>query len=293
MGSLSLPQRAMAGFTLIDNFSSYATGTPVDGQGDWRAEAHNFTAAGVSVDPLDASNHVLSIGAGGFTSGSLGHRETINTDPAVRIAQGTTGTVFFRLAWNTSQVDFSVGMTDVANPISDTLFNTFTQFESQFAVTFSPGNDKLSMRNGGSLVTLTTDVHPLEWYNVWLAIDNLTDKTKVYIQGGAFATQTQLSYLGTTSFGFRNGVASNDLITFFIATGRNTSNTPPAPTENIGPVYLDDLYVDTSGVNLTLPVPEPSSWALAAAAIIAWCPRLARQLGEKSGLTRRTKTHSR
>ncbi len=264
----SLGRQTRADFTLIDDFESYAAGSPISGQGAWLAEAAtNPVAAGVSIDPLNPGNRVLNIGDGGFIGGRLGHRETINTNPALRIAQGSTATLFFRLAWDSADVDLSVGMTDVANPISDVIFNSFTQFESQLAVTFAPGFDKLGVRDNSGLKVLTTDVQPLEWYNVWMVIDNAADTTQVYLQGGAFTDPTLLDSAGQTSFLFRNGVDNNDLITFFIATGRNTDNLPPNPTENIGPVYLDDLYIDTTGINLTNPVPEPAGLALGSMAL--------------------------
>jgi hypothetical protein len=279
-----LANSATAGFALIDDFESYTAGSAIDGQGYWRAEAGaNAIAAGVTTDPLSPSNRVMNIGAGGYPGGRLGHRETINTDPGLRILQGSTATLFFRVAWDTEQVDTSIGMTDVANPISDVIFNSFTQFESQLAFAFTPGSDQLAVRDGGNVRTLTTSVAPLNWYNVWMVINNITDTTQVFVQGGSFANQTQLAYLGSTSFLFRNGATNNNLLTFFIATGRNTSNQPPNPTENIGPVYVDDLYIDRAGINLLNPVPEPgvnvlcgsAALVLISVAIRRWRVRIA------------------
>ncbi len=270
------PATSWATFTLIDNFSSYSVGSAINGQGDWTAEAgNNPTAAGVAADPLDSSNRVLAIGAGGFTSGRLGHRETINTDPAVQMNNGTTATLFFRMAWDIKSVDLSIGMTDVANPISDTIFNSFTQFRSQLAASFTPGFDNLAVRDVNGVQKLTTDVSPLSWYNIWMVINNTTDTTQFYIQGSEFASQTLLTSQGNSSFTFRNGTTTNNLVTLFIATGRNLANFPPNPQENIGPVYLDDIYVDQSGQNLVNPVPEPGSFLLAmmAAALVTWMYR--------------------
>lgn len=259
-----VPNPCLGAFALIDNFNQYVSGTAISGQGDWTAEAgNNPVAAGVATDPLNPTNNVLAIGAGGFTSGRLGHRETINTDPAVKMNNGSTDTLFFRIAWNTAEVDLSIGMTDVANPISDTIFNSFTQFRSQFSVSFTPGFDHLAAVDPNGSHSLTTNVSSLTWYNMWMVINNTTDTTQYYIQGGQFATQTLLASQGKDSFAFRAGPTTNDLITLFIATGRNTSNTPPNPTENIGPVYIDDIYVDKSGQNLANPVPEPEGVLLA------------------------------
>lgn len=252
-----------AAFTLIDDFEGYAGGTAIHGQGFWRAETTTDSgAAGVAFDPLDSSNRVLVIGDGGFQGGRLGDRETANFNPALRIPQGSVATVFFRLAWARQQMDVSVGMTDVEDPLGDTVFNPFSQFESQLALVFLPGDDRLRIRDGGSLVNLTDQVMPLQWYNVWMVVDNAADTTDIFILGGEFTSITPLRVAGFP-YGFRNGTANNDLTTFFIATGRNTSNVPPAPTEHIGPLYLDDLYVDLGGRNLVNPIPEPRSACLA------------------------------
>lgn len=277
---------AYAAFTKIDDLESLTAGQPVDGQGDWHAEAGNlFEPAGVAIDPADPNNNVLRIGKGNFTGGRLGHRETINTDPNLVIHNGTTATLFFRLRYGDQQVDFSVGMSDVANPISDSIFNSFTQFESQLAFSFTPGADALMMRDGGSLTKLTDQVAKNTWYNFWMVIDNQSDTTQIYIQGGAFATQSLLSANGKDAFKFRNsggGPQSNDLLTFFIATGRNTDNVPPSPTENVGPMFVDDIYLDRSGVSLANPVPEPSALVLAIVGSVVLLARSVRSRGGRS-----------
>jgi len=276
MSFVFLAETAKADFVLIDDFDSYIQGTAIDGQGAWQAEAgNNPVAARVSVDPLAASNRALTIGDGGFVGGRLGHRETINTDARLRIPDGNQATLFFRIAWSSGEdIDLSAGMSDVANPITETLFNSFTQFESQAAFPFAAGFDNVGVRDADGLKSLSDNVGPLTWYSMWLAIDNAADTTQLFIQGGDFTNQTQLGTGGQSVFPFRNGIDNNDLITFFIATGRNTTAAPPSPTENIGPVYLDDIYIDTSGQNLVNPVPEPSTLllgivGLAAFAIIA------------------------
>jgi len=260
-------------FTKIDDLESLVPGQPVNGQGDWHSELVNqFEPAGVSLDPADASNNVLRIGQGNYSGGRLGHRETTNTNSNLVIPNGAVATLFFRTKYGAQQMDFSVGMTDVANPISDTIFNSFSQFESQIGFSFTPGADGLDISDAGTARELTTQISKDTWYNVWMVIDNLSDTTQVYMQGGAFATQTLLTAGAQDKFRFRNsgiGPQSNDLLTFFIATGRNTSNQPPRPTEHVGPAFVDDLYIDRSGVNLTNPIPEPSTGVLAAVGLSA------------------------
>lgn len=272
---LAVAPSAWAQFAIIDDFESYEVGSAIDGQSDWRAEAAtNAGASGVTEDPLDAANRVLRIGPGGYSGERVGNRETIFSNATTVVPQGETATLFFQVAWGDQDVDFSIGMTDVANPISDVIFNTFDQYESQFRLGFAAGFDAVSVRDGGSFRLLTDQVAEETWYDVWLVIDNQSDATEIFLQGGAFPEQTQLTYGSRTEFGFRNGRGANDLVTLFIATGRNTDNTPPNPTENLGPVFLDNLYI-SSGRNLSNPVPEPPAMLLAAAALFgsATCSR--------------------
>jgi len=268
---LSVPARA--DFVSIDDFQSYATGTPVDGQGEWSVESGDYyEAAGIANDPDDPSNLVLRMGWGGYNPfATLGHRETINTDSRLTIADGTIATLFLRLRYDPEQVDLSVGMTDIANPISDANFNSFTQFESQLSLAFTPGFDQLRARDGSTFDMISNPISPEEWYSFWFVIDNALDTTQFYIQGGSNETQTLLFSGPQSEFTFRNsggGPQANDLVTFFIATGRNTDNVAPNPKENIGPVYLDDIYIDTSGENLINPVPEPGTLSLAIATLV-------------------------
>jgi hypothetical protein len=159
-------------------------------------------------------------------------------------------------------------MSDVPNPISDTIFNSFTQFETQLSLSVQSGVDRIRVRNGGSRGELTDEVEAFQWYSIWMVVDNAADTSEIHILGGEFVTQTQLDLQGLTEFGFRNGQANNALTTLFIATGRNTDT---FPGENIGPVYIDDIYVDRTGRNLAnpIPIPEPSPTGLALLACTA------------------------
>jgi len=95
-------------------------------------------------------------------------------------------------------------------------------------------------------------------YNVWLAIDNSTDTYKIYMQSNndpALSSITQLlkSTDGLGTFTFRNSgsaLQANDLISFNMGVGGGGF---------VGPVFIDDIYVDTGSANLANPVPEPAT----------------------------------
>lgn len=246
LASTAVPARAQ--FVRIDDFQSYTTGVPIDGLGWWTSEVRSLPGSDVVVDPLDASNHVLSIGqAGAHPSFFRPHRETINTSPALSIANGTTATLYYRMYWEDGAHDLSIGMTAQFNPISDYDFNSYGAYESQLSLSGPLGGQDLRARDGGDAPVLAASLAPGVWYDVWSVIDNAADTTQFYIQGGAFASQTLLSSGPQTEFLFRHGVDNVDLRTFQLTTGYL-----------LGPVLLDDLHIDTAGANLSTPVGAPA-----------------------------------
>jgi hypothetical protein len=88
-------------------------------------------------------------------------------------------------------------------------------------------------------------------------INNTTDTTEFYVSGAAGGNATTPFAQGS----FRNGVASNPLITF------------KARTSNANPVFVDDIYFDPAGANLLNPIPEPGSAALLAIGFATLLPR--------------------
>lgn len=93
------------------------------------------------------------------------------------------------------------------------------------------------------------EMHEGTWHDMWYVIDNSTDTFDVYVSGGNYIGPTQIS----DDLGFRNGDAlpnpgdpiDADLINFFIRI-----NAGQATNERF---FIDDIYLDTSGENLTLP----------------------------------------
>ena len=233
---LTLPSQAV--FTLLDDFESYTAGTNADGVGGWTATNDTQFVP----DPSNAGNIVLAA-TRNATDGTTSVFKTMPT-----IADATTGTVFFR-ARASAQADFVLGTSDVANPTGNwNNFEGYMRFNSPTAV--DPNN--IDVRNGSlgfaNVGTYTAD----EWYNVWLVLDHTTDVTTIYInQGNGDATTA------AGSGGFRDtaqNTVHDDLINLFIR-GNSVGN----------PGYVDDIYVDTTGANLSNPaaIPEPATSLLA------------------------------
>ena len=232
--ALSTP--AWAGWQVIDGFEAANLGT-LNNQNGWVG-----TAATVIVDPDNAGNQL-----GWFAATA---NQSSNLRLASPITNGTTATLFLKLRVDTDNNDtatpvlnWSAGMADT---ITGTVNGEFADYEAQLNQNRdagNPGYNQVRVRSGGSFIQMA-DLHPTQWYKVWMVIDNAADTVQVYLQGGQFPTPTQMVVGGVSAFGFRNGAAANNLTHFFV---RNT-------TVNSGP-FLDDLYIDYAGQNLT----EPSS----------------------------------
>jgi hypothetical protein len=213
---------AEGAFVLIDDFQSYSPGN-IDGQsnatGTWTADS----TYGVTTDPIDAANRVLAVVSNSDDNG-------YKTDSQLSIPQGATGTLFFRFRRGISSSHIGAGLSDVAAP------GAWGDYESNLR---SQGSN-LDIRDGGSYVNMLGNVPTDEWVSVWAVVDNAADTTAVHVQSPTtYPAQQQVG-----SGDFRHGTA-DALETLFVQSGSGHG----------GPWYVDDVYLDTSGQNLTAPVP--------------------------------------
>ena len=192
----------------------------IDGQGSWITA--NPDNAQVVADPADGSNQVIAIS-------DAGHNSYIPL-PAP-IPDGTTGTIFFR-ARAPEDVDFVLGSSDVAEP------DTWDHYEGYMRFA---GNN-IDVRDGGGFAPAVEGYTADAWYNIWLVVNNDDKNTKLYYSIGADA-EGILGFEG--AFRETAGNAEHgDLINFLVRTGN--------PHDGLT-AYLDDIYVDVSGTNLTNP----------------------------------------
>ncbi|MCG8450125.1 MAG: PEP-CTERM sorting domain-containing protein, partial [Pirellulales bacterium] len=152
------------------------------------------------------------------------------------------GTLFFQVYLD-GDIDAGIGLSDQAAP------NGFGAFES-YAIPDDAGPNNIAVRNGGSSQDTGFDYTPFQWANVWVVTDNSTDTTDVYWEtpvGGSGQVQV------ADDFAFRNGTSAALESFLTIITNSN----------GVGENYfLDNIYVDNTGVNLLNPVPEPGSFVL-------------------------------
>jgi hypothetical protein len=225
---------AQAAFVEVDTFDSLNVNLTIDGQNGWTADG--TTDSSVRVDPADGTNLVLR---------ASGNNHDIFK--AISIPNGNTAsTLFFRLRRD-GTANLSVGTSDVASP------GNFPDFESQINIG-SGDNDQLFARDAGNFDLIVDPFLDDTWYNIWQVINNSTNTYSVYGEvDGSMTGPTLLMNGPQSSFAFRNG-GSNDLLNFYVRSGDSNSQ-----------FYVDDVYLDTAGLNLSNPtvaapaVPEPTT----------------------------------
>ena len=207
-------------FQEVEIFDGLVAGA-LNGQNGWNATE----GSRVANDPIDSSNQVAQIGA---------KDSTAYKPLPVQVANRDSATLHFRVLRD--------GITDIFAGASDLPAPTeWDSFEAQFGSQRRNPSD-FRLRDGDQFKTLSDAFANRSWYCVWLVADNATDRYEIYIQGGSYQEQTQLSASGKASFDFRNG-GQNPLQSFFVRTGSN----------NPGDYYVDDIYLDPSGENLSTP----------------------------------------
>lgn len=239
---------SQAEFVLIEDFDMLVPGN-ISGQNDWHAAG---TASQVVIDPADGLNQVLAVTA-----------ESTIIYKNVLIANNTVRMLFFRFRFD-SQLSCSYGMSDSSAP------DQFGDFEVELSLTNA--SSELRINNDGQYDALTV-LQPGVWYNCWMLIDNINDRTRVWLhdRDGEWASEGDLLYSGTLSaFIFRDG-AAGDLRNYYIKTGSGNS-------ENSGPLYIDDIHLETTAaVNFYNPtgdtpsIPTVSEWGLIILTLLMLC----------------------
>ena len=227
--ALAMAAPANAGFINIDDFESYSDGDSINTKDDWN---NNGT---VDTDPAGGTNLVLAFQPSNGTGNYSGSD--------IKISDDTTGTLFFRARMTAGAQAFGFGMSDVNNASG-----SWNDFEAQ--LTWDDTGSPISIRDGGGPHPSATATAGA-WYLIWMVIDNDRDTYDVYFQSSDDATYSAQTQVADDA-GFRNGSANNDLVSFFMR-----SNTGEGSV-----LYVDDIYLDTTGENLDNPIPEPATLAL-------------------------------
>lgn len=218
---------AFADFQLIEDFSLLDLGN-ISGQDQWYATSGT---ANVDPDPDFAPNQVMAVST---NSGLVRHPLTV--------PNGEAHMMFFRLRF-AEQQKYSIGLSPMSSPTEFDDYGPEVGMANQ-SNDFHVWDDEANP-NYVELATLNQHT----WYNVWVYVDTANDQYQVWVNGdGSYQARTEhlLASGDNDLFDFRASGLS-DLANFFIKTGGG--GVPGAPA---GPVYIDDIYLETNSGALNL-----------------------------------------
>jgi hypothetical protein len=204
-------------YTPLENFESRILNAAISGQGDWGGDTTSANEFSVRIDPDDAGNQVLWFNQGVDKAVFLNSSE-------LRIKQNETSTVFFRIRAvpaesGAAELWLRMTLSDMLNP------SGFSDGETDFGIS----------DNGTGNILLSGIADPLtqaQWYRIWIVVDNASDSFDTYIQ-----MEGSDQVAGLTNQAFRNGAATNDLLSLMFKVNNNNEN------GSNGDVWIDDIYV--------------------------------------------------
>lgn len=241
------PGQLRAEFILLDNFNSGTLGGALSTSNPaWSANAI-FTVA------TDPTNPVNRVGSAVQASAGTNQFAVLPFGVDNVIANGTTGTVFFRMMRGPTAATNFYGYVK-----SNTTLATAGR---QSAIGSAPGSTQPMYMMGSSWSAVTTpgftNLNQDTWYRFWVVMDNAADTFQIYSQREGTSPLSQ-TLLGSTQNFNDTSTANNALQSLLFA---QTSS--PADMA----YYFDDIYIDPTASNLAAPaivVPEPSTILLGA-----------------------------
>lgn len=229
-------------WTKIDDFQSYPQGTLPEGKSNWILGAPDASTAVICADPEKKDNKAIQIRRLENTT-SIEH-DTLFQKNAVNIPYGTKGTVFVRFFLGDGYVSSFLVLA------MDNL-NASTMREGVRI----DGNNAIVKGIGSSSPQDGVPLQRNSWYRLWLVVDNGSDEPK---QSAAFIQE--------------EGSSEPPVAIPGPMANRNPAMQAPGPLDVFGilkdqrwpqtEILLDDIYVDNSGQNLTLPsasTPSPET----------------------------------
>lgn len=252
-----------ADWVLVDDFQ--------DGNvEDWLFDTVNFSAeAALAAVPEpfpggDPSNFVLemdpgiTLSEGASTSANTTRVRAARSIPAIE----NKGTLYVRFAQPKGQGNiFSIlnNIWGVAPATLDTIPN-FNDFSALMRIehtvhNFDVYNGLINTETGKAkgYQNVATELAMETWYEIWITIDHNNSAFAVYIRGGPeFSEQTKAYPAAETEMsGYRNLTFDPMSIFMIITTVGVVSD-----VKSVDNFYVDDIYVDTTGYNLTSPLGE-------------------------------------
>lgn len=199
----------------------------------------------IVADPLGSNGTLVGLFSGGPAEGDnfgLPGAVAHSIDLPQPIERTGVATFYYKLGVGTFESDNAMGLTHTSE------WNAFWG-DMETVLRYEFTNATFDVYNQSRFETfgfpeLTT------WYQIWLVVDAANNTYDMYIQGGLdYPDQTRvMSFDGNETFIMRNR-ATDPIVRFGIIHNINSIEVP-FPRD---PVYLDNLYIDYSGMNLEVP----------------------------------------
>lgn len=240
---LAIVSTTQAQWSAVDVFDSLTLGD-INGQNGWT----NYDS--LTLGSTTNANVILDPAGGGpvTTNKVLGLADNTTAYRGVTIPDLTTGTLFLRFRTSSNHAG-TIGM-------SDTLVGTsigFPQIESYLNMQPLPSTAVFTRNGSAGAVPVIPNLPLNTWFNVWFVIDNSADTTTFYLNSGfrqnagagdVLISGTVSNFVFRTAYGFGNAMV-NFVIKSQLA----------ADINNPASFYIDDVYLDSSGANLSNPMP--------------------------------------
>ncbi|MES2661144.1 MAG: PEP-CTERM sorting domain-containing protein [Verrucomicrobiota bacterium] len=270
---------ANAAFSLYQDFQSLTVGYDISGSDPNENFTVSNTNAGtasggftVAADPTTPGNNVLRSDA--VSRAFAGALTTLT------IPNNSTATLFYRIyRLGSNAPDVNFGVSDQTANLIPTA-NAGLDYQSQLNVSGGVGNaqnSEFSPRNGGG--TSNTDViwTANTYFGIYQVVNTSTNTTQFYYQRVTDPAPILLTSVpgAVSNQAFRNaGTRPGTAMSHFLMVAG-----VPAGGGTQDVFYLDDIYIDLAGANLTAPVliPEPATGCLMMAG--ACCLLLRRRPG--------------
>lgn len=209
-------------------------------------------------DPSSASNDVLYPWAGATINNNI----NVSWSLPEPIADGETGTLYFRYYMSGLDVSCSIGVH--STPGAEV--TGWGAYKSMLRLPGAIRDGSFEVRDSGNYYTTNHVSQTGVWYEVWLVVDNANDLSRCYIRGGQHTEVTEIVFDktdGTTSatdFLFRGGATDAPMTTATVVIGSGDTAQGYYGTDFL---FLDDLYL-ASGEVLCAPGEDCASantWA--------------------------------
>lgn len=224
-----------AAWQLIEDFEGMTYGA-LNGKNGWVASSKAVVQSDGTANAVAAYRN----------SGPVGTYERLYKSGAM-VNNATTGTIFFMFYATGDILRHYVGMTDKGSPANEGALAALVRLDKGGELA---GKFEFRVSDGGGFDGYR-QLNTATWYSVWMVLRNgtasATERYDVYLTPGFSPALPGDLVFANATFPFVCGNLSN-------VCGLAESRSPYTSVTN---VWLDYLYLDKAGVNLTHPVPEP------------------------------------